>query len=77
MHYERSDPSEQEGKKTLHISKLNTLTNKFFCGCNNENSQMHAAIILSPFSKYRKEDKSTDVSEVLSVLFGDNVSVPL
>lgn len=38
---------------------------------------MHAAIILSPFSKYRKEDKSTDVSEVLSVLFGDNVSVPL
>lgn len=25
MHYERSDPSEQEGKKTLHISKFEYL----------------------------------------------------
>jgi hypothetical protein len=67
----------RRGKRHYTFQNLNTLTNKFFCGCNNENSQMHAAIILSPFSKYRKEDKSTDVSEVLSVLFGDNVSVPL
>jgi hypothetical protein len=39
-------------------------------------SHMHAAIILIVFSKYRKEDKSTNVA-ALSVLFGDNVLFPL